>query len=287
MKEAKSMGNSEEITTTIQTVLDEIISLLTTYGMDVLGAVLMLIAGLWISGRVAVAVKKGMEKTEWVDATLTSFFASLAKYIVLAVTVIAVLNQFGVETTSLVAVVGAAGLAIGLALQGTLSNIAAGVMLLIFRPFKVGDFIEVAGHAATVKELNLFFTKLATGDNVSIIVPNAQIWGGSLKNFSSSTTRRVDFVFGIAYDADIDQAMALILNVVNADERVHKDPEPFLGVSNLGDSSVDITTRVWVKSDDYWAVKFDTLKAVKERMDADGVAIPFPSSTIYMVNDQN
>jgi small conductance mechanosensitive channel len=213
-------------------------------------------------------------------------FASLAKYVVLAVTIIAVLNQFGVETTSLVAVVGAAGLAIGLALQGTLSNIAAGVMLLIFRPFKIGDFIEVAGHSATVKELNLFFTKLATGDNVSIIVPNAQIWGGSLKNFSSSTTRQVDLVFGIAYDADIEQAIALIRDVVSADERVHKDPEPFLGVSNLGDSSVDITMRAWVDSGDYWDVKFDTLKVVKERMDTDGVGIPFPTRTVYMVNDQ-
>ncbi|MBT4703743.1 MAG: mechanosensitive ion channel [Rhodospirillaceae bacterium] len=280
------MSNPEEITTLIESVLAEVVGLLTTYGMDVLGAVVMLIAGLWIAGRVGIAVKKGMDKTAWVDETLTSFFASLAKYVVLAVTIIAVLNQFGVETTSLVAVIGAAGLAIGLALQGTLSNIAAGVMLLIFRPFRVGDFIEVAGHSATVKELNLFFTQLATGDNVRIIVPNAQIWGGSLKNFSSSTTRRVDFVFGIAYDADIDQAMALILDIVTADKRVHKDPEPFLGVSNLGDSSVDITTRVWVNSDDYWSVKFDTLKAVKERMDADGVGIPFPSRTVYMVNDQ-
>jgi small conductance mechanosensitive channel len=216
-----------------------------------------------------------------------SFFASLAKYIILAVTIIAVLNQFGVETTSLVAVIGAAGLAIGLALQGTLSNIAAGVMLLIFRPFKVDDFIEVAGHAATVKELNLFFTQLATADNIRIIIPNAQIWGGSLKNFSSNPTRCVDFVFGISYDANIDQAMALISDVVTADERVHKDPEPFPSVSNIGDSAADITARVWVNSDDFWSVKFDTTKLVKEGMDAEGVDIPYPSSTVYIVNEKS
>ena len=149
------------------------------------------------------------------------------------------------------------------------------------------DFIEVAGHAATVKELNLFFNQLATADNIRIIVPNAQIWGGSLKNFSSNPTRRVDFVFGIAYDANIDQAMALISDVVTADERIHKDPEPLLGVSNLGDSAVDITARAWANSDDSWGVKFDTTKLVKERMDAEGVDIPYPSSTVYMVNEKS
>lgn len=280
------MNDSEEIAAMIEPAVAEVIGLLTTYGLDVLGAVLTLIVGLWLSGRIGKAMKKGLEKTKRVDATLVTFFASMAKYAVLAVTVIAVLNQFGVETMSLVAVVGAAGLAIGLALQGTLSNVAAGVMLLIFRPFKVGDFIEAAGHAATVKELNLFFTVMATGDNVAIIVPNAQIWSGSLKNFSTNPTRRVDFVFAIAYDADIDKAMALISDIVKSDGRVHKDPEPFLAVSNLGDSAVDITTRVWVDSGDYSGVKFDVIKAVKERMDAEGIGIPFPTRTVYIVNEK-
>lgn len=279
------MNDPEEIAVMIEQVTGEIVTLITTYGIDVLGAVLMLIVGVWLAGRTGKGVRKGLERAKRVDATLVTFFASMAKYIVLAVTVIAVLNQFGVETTSLVAVVGAAGLAIGLALQGTLSNVAAGVMLLVFRPFKVGDFVEAAGHAATVKELNLFFTVMATGDNVRIIVPNAQIWGGSLKNFSANPTRRVDFVFGIAYDASIDKAMDLIRSVVEADERVHNDPEPFLAVSNLGESSVDITTRVWVDAGDYWGVKFDVTKAVKEGMDKENIGIPFPTSTVYMVNE--
>ena len=281
------MNNPEEITSLIEQVLTDMVGLLTTYGMDVLGAILMLIIGVWFSGRTAYAVKKGMQKAKRVDATLVSFFSSMAKYVVLAITIIAVLIQFGVETTSLVAVVGAAGLAIGLALQGTLSNIAAGGMLLIFRPFKVDDFIEVAGHSATVKELNLFFTQLATLDNVRIIAPNSQIWGGSLKNYSVNPTRRVDFVFGIAYDANIDQAIALIKDVLGADTRVNKTPAPVVVVSNLGDSSVDLTTRVWANAADYWDVKFDTLKAVKERMDSDGVSIPFPTRAVNVVNESN
>jgi small conductance mechanosensitive channel len=288
------MNNPEKITSLIEQVLTDMVGLLTTYGMDVLGAILMLIIGVWFSGRTSYAVKKGMQKAKRVDATLVSFFSSMAKYVVLAITIIAVLIQFGVETTSLVAVVGAAGLAIGLALQGTLSNIAAGgrrqaagVMLLIFRPFKVDDFIEVAGHSATVKELNLFFTQLATLDKVRIIVPNSQIWGGSLKNYSVNPTRRVDFVFGIAYDANIDQAIALIKDVLGADTRVNKTPAPVVVVSNLGDSSVDLTTRVWANAADYWDVKFDTLKAVKERMDSDGVSIPFPTRAVNVVNESN
>lgn len=277
------MDNPEEISALIERVVGEVINLLTTYGLDVVGAVVMLIAGLWIAGRVGRGVGKTLERAKRVDATLISFFSSMAKYVVIAVTIIAVLNQFGVETTSLVAVVGAAGLAIGLALQGTLSNVAAGVMLLIFRPFKVGDFIEAAGHAATVKELNLFFTVMATGDNVRITVPNSAIWGGSLKNFSANATRRVDFVFGISYDADMDKALNLIRDIVATDERVHKDPEPFLAISNLGDSAVDITVRAWADAGDYWGVKFDTLKAVKERMDAEGIDIPYPTTTVHMV----
>lgn len=278
------MMNPEDIAAMVERAVNEVVGLLTTYGFEVLGAVLMLVVGLWLSGRVGAGVRKGLEKTKRVDATLITFFGSLARYAVMVVTVIAVLNQFGVETTSLVAVVGAAGLAIGLALQGTLSNVAAGVMLLIFRPFKVGDFVEVAGHAATVKELNLFFTVMATGDNVRIIVPNAQIWGGSLKNFSANPTRRVDFVFGISYDADIDKAMALIRSVADADARVHKDPEPFIVVGNLGESSVDLTVRLWVDAGDYWGVKFDVTKIVKQRMDAEGIGIPFPSRTVYTVS---
>lgn len=275
----------EELAKLIETTVSELLSVLTTYGLDVVGAIVTLIFGMWLAGRLRNATAKGLTKTGKVDATLSSFFSSLVKYAVMAITIIAVLNQFGVETTSLVAVLGAAGLAIGLALQGTLSNVAAGVMLLIFRPLKVGDFVEAGGHAGTVKELNLFFTVMATGDNVRIIVPNSSIWGGSVKNFSANPTRRVDFTFGIGYGADIDKAMAAIRAIVDGDSRVHKDPEPFLVVGNLGDSSVDIITRVWVNSGDYWGVKFDVTKAVKERFDTDSIDIPYPTTTVHMVGE--
>jgi small conductance mechanosensitive channel len=258
------------------------VGLIARYGLNVLGAILIAVAGLWLAGKVQHVLKTGLSRTGRIDATLVGFFANMGRYLVLVVAGLAALDRFGIETTSLVAVLGAAGLAIGLALQGTLGNLAAGIMLLIFRPFKIDDFIEAAGHAATVKDLNLFFTVMATGDNVRIITPNSQIWNSSIKNYSANPTRRVDFVFGIAYDADIDKAMAIIRAIVTADSRVQGDPEPFLAVSNLGDSSVDITVRVWTASGDYWAVRFDTLKAVKERFDAEGVGIPFPSRTLYM-----
>ena len=278
------MNNTLDKThSTLEQVVQQLIGLVSTYGIDVLGAIIVLLVRLWLSGWMQRAVRKVMERSSRVDATLVGFFSSVARYVVLIVTGMAVLDRFGVETTSLVAVLGAAGLAIGLALQGTLSNVAAGVMLLIFRPFKVGDFVEAAGQAATVQELNLFFTVMATLDNVRITIPNGQIWGATLKNFSANPIRRVDFVFGISYDADIDKAMDTIRDLVSSDARVHKDPEPFLAVSNLGDSSVDITVRVWAQTEDYWAVNFDTIKAVKQRFDAEGIGIPFPSRTIYSV----
>jgi len=267
---------------TARVAIEEAINLLTAYGLDVIGAVLILIAGFWVARKVHSGVAKSLEKTGKIDLTLNQFFASLARYLVLIVTVLAVLSQFGIETTSLIAVVGAAGLAIGLALQGTLSNVAAGVMLLIFRPFKVGDFIEAAGQAGTIKELNLFVTEMATGDNIKIIVPNSKIWGDSIRNFSANPTRRVDLVMGISYDDDIDKAMDVMRQVITEDERVHKDPEPFIVVSELADSSVNFIVRVWVDSENYWPVKFSLTKAMKMRFDAEGINIPYPHRTVYL-----
>jgi len=278
-------NKTEEAITFVQIALEEVINVLATYGLDVVGAILILIFGLWLSGKARTGVEKGLSKTGKMDGTLTKFLASLAKYVVLIVVLIAVLNQFGVETTSLVAVVGAAGLAIGLALQGTLSNVAAGVMLLMFRPFKVGDFVEVAGHAGTIKELNLFVTVMATGDNVKIIVPNGKIWGDSIRNFSANSTRRVDLVMGIAYDADIDAATTVMQAVIGEDSRIHKDPEPFIAVSELADSSVNFVVRVWVNSGDYWGVKFHLTKTFKLAFDENGIDIPFPSTTVYLQKD--
>ena len=276
---------TEAMLETLDSVLQEVISALTTYGLDVIGAALILIFGLWAAGKAQRITERSLSKPGKIDITIAKFFASLVKYTVLIVVVIAVLNQFGIETTSLVAVVGAAGLAIGLALQGTLSNVAAGVMLMMFRPIKVGDFIEAAGHAGTVKELNLFVTEMATGDNIKIIIPNSKIWGDSIKNYSANSTRRVDLVMGISYDDDIDAATSVMNQVISEDGRILKDPEPFIAVAELADSSVNFVVRVWVNSADYWAVKFHLTKTFKLAFDENKIGIPFPSTTVYLQKD--
>lgn len=254
-------------------------------GLSLLTAVLILIIGFWLSGFVEQRLRKILAKSDKVDPTVAGFFASLAKYTVVAFTLIAVLDQFGVETTSLVALLGAAGLAVGLAMQGTLSNVAAGVMLLIFRPFRVGQVVDVAGHTGTVKAISLFVTALDTPDNVRITIPNGQIWGSPVKNFNHHETRRLDQRYGISYSSDIDKAMEIIHSVIGKDERVMADPEPLVAVIGLGDSSVDIVVRVWCNGADYWALNFALLKAVKEAFDAQGIVIPFPSRTIYQGTD--
>ncbi len=258
------------------------VDLVTTYGISVIAGIAILVVGWIVAGTVSRMVRRGLTRTEAVDPMLVGFFASLAKYTVLAVTVIAVLHQFGVQTTSLIAVLGAAGLAIGLALQGTLSNVAAGVMLLIFRPFRIGDYIDAGGVAGTVKELSLFVTELATPDNVQIIVPNAAIWGTTLWNYSHHETRRVDFAIGISYGDDIDQAFQILKQVVEEEQRVLAEPEPQIVVGNLGESSVDLIVRIWARADDYWPLKFDLTKRFKEALEAGNVTIPFPQRDVHL-----
>ncbi|MBX2853474.1 MAG: mechanosensitive ion channel [Rhodobacteraceae bacterium] len=241
----------------------------------------ILIVGIWLSGKAAAYVTEQAAASPQIDATLGRFFGSLTRYAVLAIVVIAVLDRFGVETTSLVALLGAAGLAVGLALQGTLSHLAAGVMLILFRPLKVGDYVDVAGHSGTVREVGLFMTELATVDNVQIVVPNGDIWDGPIVNYSAHSDRRVDLVFGVSYDSDLKRAEEVLQAVIEADARIkHSPAEPFVAVTNLGDSSVDFTIRVWCDTSDYWALKFHLMRDVKERFDAAGVAIPFPTTTI-------
>lgn len=263
---------------------DELLPLLIEHGLSLIGAVIILLLGLWLAGRARAVTERALDKALNSDEMLKGFFGSIAKYLVIIATLLAVLGQFGIETTSLIAVLGAAGLAVGLALQGTLSNVAAGVMLLVFRPFKVGNFVELGGMSGTVKGLTLFTTELATPDNVQIVLPNSAVWGQPLKNFSAHPTRRVDMVFGIAYDADIDKAMSIVHAAIAADERCHTDPEPLVVVGGLGDSSVDLTTRVWCAAADYWGVKFDLTKKVKQTFDAEGVDIPFPTRTVHHHN---
>ncbi len=260
---------------------NSLIPLLTEWGLKVIGAIVVLIIGRMVAGMIRAGIRRAMTKAE-VDATLIPFVASLVYYGVLAVVIIAVLSLFGIQTTSLVAVLGAAGLAVGLALQGTLSNFAAGVMLLTFRPFKVGDFVEIGGIAGSVVAVRIFSTIIKTGDNIMITVPNSQVWGGTIKNYNGFDTRRIDLVMGIDYGDDIQVAMDTISTIVNADERVLADPAPMIAVSNLGDSSVEIVVRPWVNGADYWGVRFDLTRQLKEGLEAAGCSFPFPQQDVHM-----
>lgn len=216
------------------------------------------------------------------DAMLNNFITSILNALLLLVVIIAALNQLGVDTTSLIAIIGAAGLAIGLSLQDSLKNFAAGVMLIVFKPFKAGDFVEAAGIAGVVEDITIFSSILRTGDNRSVIVPNGAIYSGVIVNYSAKETRRVDMVFGIGYEADLRQAKQLLADIIAEDDRVLKDPETVIAVSELADSSVNFIVRPWVNSADYWAVLWDTTEKVKLRFDEAGISIPFPQMDVHL-----
>ncbi len=264
----------------IEVVVKQVIEIVSTYGLSVVGAIVILLVGLWLSARVAGLVRRALSRTGRVDATIVVFTASLTRYALVAVTLIAVLNQFGVQTTSLVAVLGAATLAIGLALQGTLANVAAGVMLLIFRPFRVGDYVEVGGIGGTVKAVTLFLTEMVTPDNIEIVVPNGQVWGAVIKNYNHNPTRRCDINVGISYDDNIGAARAAVLECVAADSRALQDPAPAVVPLGFGDSSVDLQVRVWANTEDFWALRFDLIQKIKEKFDERGITIPYPIRTL-------
>ena len=255
-----------------------------TWGTKIIGALVVFIVGVMIAGRLRTMVTHVVERSPSLDETLANFFGSMVYWLIFAFVVIAVLSMFGIQTTGLAALIGAAGLAIGLALQGTLSHVASGVLLLTFRPFKIGDYVDAGGKAGTVKGIGLFTTELATVTNVKIVVPNGDIYSGPIENFSAHSTRRVDMTMNIAYDENINDAMAIIRKEYEGDARVLKDPEPFIGVINLGASSVDIVVRLWVQSSDYWPVMFDLKKQFKEALDAGGISIPFQTQTLYVEN---
>ncbi|WP_164661676.1 mechanosensitive ion channel family protein [Tropicibacter sp. Alg240-R139] len=259
--------------------MEEVLSQTEAYGPVVLNAVkalIVLIVGWIAAGMIGGMVRRRINKTPQIDPTLGNFMASMVKWVILAIVLVAVLGIFGIQATSIVAILGAASLAIGLALQGTLSDLAAGVMLVVFRPYKLGQYVDIGGTAGTVKDLNLFVTELVTPDNVQIIVPNGQAWGSVITNYSAHDTRRVDLVFGIDYGDSADTAIQIIEEVAVADERVLSDPAPWVRVTNLGDSSVDLTARIWCNAADYWELKFQLTKAVKEAFDAKGISIPYP-----------
>lgn len=264
-----------------QDVLTRIYELLAENGLKILAAVAILFIGLWVAKVIANCIKRHLDKAK-VEATLVSFVHRLCHTVLIVFVVIAALGAAGIKTASFVAVLGAAGLAVGLALQGSLSNFAAGVLLIIFKPFKVGDFVTIAGKTGTVQEIQIFTTILNSPDNLRIIVPNAAVTGESIVNFTVNGNRRVDLVIGISYEDDIKKATEVIEQVVKADDRVLDTPEPTVAVSELADSSVNLVVRPWCKPADYWDVYFGITEKVKLALDANDITIPFPQRDVNM-----
>ena len=260
----------------------EIYAVVMTYGPKLVGALITLIVGMWVISVLRGVISRRMEKRE-VDASLRGFLNSMIGIALKLMLWIAVIGMMGVEMTSFIAILGAAGLAVGMALSGTLQNFAGGVMILIFKPFKIGDFIDAQGHAGVVNEIQIFNTILKTPDNKTIIIPNAGLSSGSMTNFSVEPKRRVDFTFGIAYGDDVDKAKEVLMALIKADERIIDDPaEPFIAVSELADSSVNLVVRVWAEAANYWGIYFDLTEKVYKTFDKEGLSIPFPQMDVHV-----
>lgn len=255
--------------------------LLIQYGVNLLSALLILFIGNIITKTIANGVARMLRKKQMDDAVV-EFLHSLVRYLLFVIVLIAALGRVGVQTASVVAVIGAAGLAVGLALQGSLSNFAAGVLIVAFRPFKSGDYVEVGGVAGSVESIQVFSTVLKTPDNKMVVVPNASVIGGPITNYSRHETRRIDYVIGVSYKSDLKKTKAVLERVVAAEARVLKDPAPTIGVVALADSSVNFVVRPWVKTSDYWGVYFDLLQAIKEELDKEGIEIPFPQMDVHL-----
>ena len=281
-----------DVTEVIPTSVDEVSELwmqvqdiVAVWGLKVIAALAIFIVGRWIAMMVRRGVRRMMEKTN-VDPIIIGFVSSIVYIALLAFVVIAALGQVGIQTTSFIAILGAAGLAVGLALQGSLANFAAGFLMIIFRPFKVGDFIEGAGVSGVVEAIHIFTTTLKTGDNKIIIIPNAKLSGDNIINYSAQETRRVDMTVGVAYDADLSVVRDVLNDIISKEERVLKDPAPLIAVAELADNSVNFVVRVWTSTSDYWGVKFAMTETIKNRFDAEGIGIPFPQRDIHIVSGQ-
>jgi small conductance mechanosensitive channel len=251
--------------------------------VNVLAAAAIFVCGLWFARRLGRVVRRVARKSPRIDDTLAGFLAQLVRYAVIGFVILAVLQRFGVETTSIVAVIGATTLAIGLALQGTLSNVAAGTMLILFRPYRLNDFVEVAGANGVVADVGLFTTTLRTLDGVMVTLPNGLCWGAPIKNFTVLPNRRAELRFGVSYDTPLDQALAVVERTVRADARVITDPAPVVKIGKLGDFAVEIAVFAWMTNEDWFETRLDLMKAVKEALDADGIQIPFPTTMNYEV----
>ncbi len=268
-------------TSTVEKYADQAIELLWSKGPDFLGALVTLIIGLWVIAIITGALRRGFTK-RGVDASLSPFLLSVINTLLKVMLVVSVIGMVGIEMTSFVAILGAAGLAVGLALQGTLQNFAGGVIILVLKPFKVGDFIDAAGYTGTVKEIQIFNTILKTGDNKTIIIPNGGLANSSMTNFSTEATRRVDFTFGIGYGDNSQKAREVFQKLIDEEDRILKDPAPFIALSELADSSVNFVVRVWVNSGDYWGVYFDMNEKVYNAFSKEGLNIPYPQMDVHV-----
>jgi small conductance mechanosensitive channel len=294
------MANAEEqaatevldVTEMIPTSIDQVSQLWAqvqdigvVWGLKVIAAIAIFIIGRWVAMGVRKGVHRVMEKTG-TDPIIVGFVGSISYIALLAFVIIAAIGQLGIQTTSFIAILGAAGLAIGLALQGSLANFAAGFLMIMFRPFKVGDFIEGAGVAGVVESIQIFTTTMKTGDNKTIIIPNAKLSGDNIINYSAKPTRRVDMTVGVAYNADLSNVRDVLKDIISKESRIHADPEPLIAVAELADSSVNFVVRVWTDTGDYWAVMFAMNETIKNRFDAEGIGIPFPQRDLHIVSGQ-
>lgn len=239
-------------------------------------ALLVLVVGWFVADQVKRLIRRRVLASEELDDTIGSFLATIAWWVIMLVVVAAVLGIYGIDATSLAASLGAATLAVGLALQGAMADAAGGFLLIVFRPYRLGDYVDIGGTSGTVKDINIFMTELSTPDNVQIILPNGKAWGSVITNYSFNDKRRLDLTFGIDYGDDANKAIGIILKTAKADDRIHNDPEPWAKVTSLGDSSVNITTRLWCDTSDYWDLKFKLTQGIKEAFDRDGISIPYP-----------
>ena len=267
-----------------QEIIEGVVAITIEYGVDIVGAIVLLIIGWTVAGWARRGVRHALERVPRMDETLKPFLAKLVWYVIMAFVLVAVLNQFGVQTTSVIAILGAAGLAIGLALQGTLANVASGVMLLFLRPFNIGDYVDAGGIAGTVVEIGLFNTEIKTSKGLCLIVPNKIIWESPITNFSRNPTRRFDITVGISYGDDVNGATDLLMGLLTGDERILDDPEPLAVVEELGDSAVIINLRAWTRAEDFWAAVWDLKKAIKVEFEVAGYSIPFPQRDIHIVS---
>jgi small conductance mechanosensitive channel len=260
--------------------------LISVFGIRIIAAIAILVIGRWVAKFLRNLAGKIMTKAN-VDPTLISFLKHVIYIALMVFIILAALGQLGIQTTSFIAVIGAAGLAIGLALQGSLANFAAGVLMIIFRPFKVGDLIEAAGVLGTVEEIQIFTTQIATPDNKTVIIPNSKLTSDNITNFTAKDSRRVDLVAGVSYEENIDKVRSAIADVLSQDDRILKDPPPTVAVLEMADSSVNFAVRPWVKPSDYWGVYFDVNEKIKKRFDSEGITIPFPQRDVHVYEHNN